>query len=168
MPRVSWGKAQADLESIDPAMVGQLRDSAEEILHDIPPVEYPADEGVALDRIMWHRGAAHESLNEQADGPQNYLLLYKKQDSDPEFEILAVRSIQQIANKHVKMRMEWSYLTLPINPVRDSTAGLILDLPRRSWWPRTGPTHARARRIAGHSKSRAREVTASVRAFGAC
>ena len=104
MPRVSWDKAEADLDRIAPAVANQLRRNAEKILHDIPPLDVPGDEGVLDDRILWHRGS-HENLNERDDGPQNYLLLYRKHDSDSEFEILAVPSNKQVASKWVQMTM---------------------------------------------------------------
>lgn len=107
MRKVSWVKAESDLDSVDPAVAGQLKRNAEEILHDIPPRAYPADEG-AYDGIMWHRGEAHERLVEHSDGPQNYFLFYAKNRSGSEFEILAVRSIHQSASMWVQMIMEVS------------------------------------------------------------
>jgi hypothetical protein len=104
MLNVSWDRAESDLDSVDPAVVVQLKHNAEEILHDIPPWEYPDDEG-ACDGIMWHRGEAHERLDEQSDGPQNYFLFYKN-GSEQKFEILAVRSIRQISNKWLWMTMD--------------------------------------------------------------
>lgn len=102
---VSWDKAESDLDSVDPDVVVQLKHNAEMILHDIPPWEYPADEG-AYDGIMWHRGEAHERLEERSDGPENYFLFYTRNGSDQEFEILAVRSIRQISNMWLWMTME--------------------------------------------------------------
>jgi hypothetical protein len=102
--KVSWDKAESDLDSVDPAVVVQLKENAEEILHDIPPRVYLADEGFH-DGIMWHRGEAHTRLEDQADGPQNYFLFYAKSDSDREFEILAVRSVHQVSSKWLGMTM---------------------------------------------------------------
>lgn len=104
MPRVSWDKAEADLDWIAPAVADQLKRNAEEILHNIPPLDVPGDEGELDDGIMWHRGS-HETLDEHADGPQNYLLLYRKHEFDSEFEILAVSSNKQVASKWVQMTM---------------------------------------------------------------
>ena len=105
MLKVSWDKAESDLDSVDPAVVLQLKHNAEEILHDIPPWEYPADEG-AYDRVMWHRGEAHTRLEEQSDGPQNYFLFYTANESDQEFEVLAVRSVRQISSMWLSMTTE--------------------------------------------------------------
>jgi len=106
MPRVSWDKAEADLDSIAPAVAYQLRRNTEEILHYIPPrTAYPADEGTD-GRIMWHRGVAHGrgmEQEEQDDGPQNYFLFYRRRTTAPGFEILAVRSIHQMANMYAQM-----------------------------------------------------------------
>lgn len=105
MLKVSWDRAESDLDGVDPAVVVQLKHNAEEILHDIPPSEHPADEGY-WDGIMWHRGEAHERLREQPDGPQNYFLFYTKNRSGQEFEILAVRSLQQVSSMWLWMTME--------------------------------------------------------------
>jgi hypothetical protein len=100
--RVSWDNAQSDLESLDPTVVGQLKRNAEQILHNIPPIEHRADEG-AEGGIMWHRGHPHERLADQPGGPQEYFLFYVRSSSNPEFEILAVRSIYQVASMCVQM-----------------------------------------------------------------
>jgi hypothetical protein len=110
MARVTWtARAVADLESVvtEPAVRHQLRVNAENILHDIPPVYYPADEGFAHG-IMWHRGTSdeYEDFSEQEDGPQNYFLLYRKQEWDSGFEVLAVRSIHQIASAWQQMNKD--------------------------------------------------------------
>lgn len=105
MPTVSWDKAEADLDRIALAVADQLRRNAEEILHDIPPVDYEGDEGELPYGMMWHRGAAHESLSEQDGGPQDYAFLYQRQDSDPEFEILAVASKEEMASMYARMYM---------------------------------------------------------------
>ena len=90
MGRVSWSdQAEADLDGIALAVADQLRRNAEQILHDIPPVEHEGDEGELPYGMMWHRGAAHESLSEQDGGPQNYAFLYRKRRPG-EFEVLAV------------------------------------------------------------------------------
>ena len=104
MLKVSWDKAESDLDSVDPAVVIQLKQNAEEILHDIPPWVYPADEG-SYDGIMWHRGEAHARLEDQPDGPQNYFLFYAKSGPDQEFEVLAVRSVRQVSSKWLGMTM---------------------------------------------------------------
>ena len=100
--RVSWDNAESDLESIDPAVVDQLKLNAEQILHHLPPIDHPADEGAA-GGIMWHRGCPHERPAGQAGGPREYFLFYVKTNSSPEFEILAVRSIYQVASMWVRM-----------------------------------------------------------------
>jgi hypothetical protein len=105
VPTVSWDKAEADLDRIALAVADQLRRNAEEILHDIPPVEYASDEGELPYGIMWHRGADHEDLSEQDDGPQDYVFLYRRQDSSPGFEILAVPSTKEMASKYAQMTM---------------------------------------------------------------
>jgi hypothetical protein len=102
MGRVSWSdQAEADLKSIAPGAVrDQLRRNAEEILHLIPPrTAYPDDEG-ADGGIMWHRGDGHSPVfADQDDGPQNYFLFYRRRATAPGFEILAVRSIHQMARR---------------------------------------------------------------------
>ena len=115
MPRVSvsWGKeAEAKLDSIAPAVADELRRNAEEILHNIPPVKCEGDEGDLPNGTMWHRGAAHERLSEQDEsiseqdgGPQNYVFLYRRQDSDPEFEILDVLSNKEMASLYARIYM---------------------------------------------------------------
>jgi hypothetical protein len=107
MGRVSWSdQAEADLDRMALAVADQLRRNTEEILHDIPPVEYQSDEGELPNGIMWHRGAAHESLSEHDGGPQDYAFLYRRQDSNPESEILAVPSTKEIASKYAQMTKE--------------------------------------------------------------
>jgi hypothetical protein len=99
--RLSWGKkAESDLADVDPGVVVQLKRSAEQILHSIPPWIHPHDEGVS-GGIMWHRAEVREAPEEQPDGPQNYFLFYRN-GSDQEFEILGVRSIYQIANSWLR------------------------------------------------------------------
>ena len=102
MPRVSWSdQAESDLENIDPAVADKLRRNAEEILHEIPPLVCPPDEGAA-GGIMWHRGVAHTRFLEQANDLQNYFLFYRPLNPG-EFEVLAVCSIHQLASKWVQM-----------------------------------------------------------------
>jgi hypothetical protein len=98
---VSWHKAEPDLADIDPPVVDQLKRNAEELLHDIPPWKHE-DDGVR-DGIMWHRGAAGEWPEEQSDGPQNYFLFYQKSRSGHDFEILAVRSLQQVSARWLRL-----------------------------------------------------------------
>jgi hypothetical protein len=112
MARVTWtARAVADLETLvtEPTVRLQLRANAENILHDIPSaaVARPADEGVA-DGVMWHRGIADEDENpwEQTDGPQNYFLFYRRQEPDPGFQVLAVRSVHQVASAWAQMNEE--------------------------------------------------------------
>ena len=106
MAMVTWtARAVADLESVVAEPVRhQLRVNAENILHDIPPVYYPADEGYDGE-IMWHRGTSPgiEDFSEQDDGPQNYFLLYRRQEGGSGFEVLGVRSIHQIASAWQQM-----------------------------------------------------------------
>lgn len=109
MADVSWSpEAEADLEVLvaDPAVRNQLRRNARRILHVISPVTADrADEGFNGE-IMWHRGSTSEdqSRPERADGPQNYFLFYRRQpDNDLGFEVLAVRSINQIASRWEQM-----------------------------------------------------------------
>lgn len=111
MGRVSWSdQAETDLQSIDPdAVRDQLKRNAEKILHDIlPRTAYPADEGTD-GKIMWHRGVAHgrhTEQEEQDDGPQNYFLFYRRRTTAPGFEILAGRSIGQMASMWAQMTRE--------------------------------------------------------------
>jgi hypothetical protein len=115
MSGVWWSdKALAELEVVveDPAVREQLKRNAEETLHDILPGEISADEG-AEGEIMWRRGITHEqarqrdagTLPEPEDDPYqawNYFLLYTKR-ADQGFEVLAVRSVHQIASLWMKM-----------------------------------------------------------------
>ena len=109
MPKVTWtARAVADVETLvaEPTVRQQLKANAETILHDIPSTEVarPADEGVAAG-IMWHRGTADEfeNFSEQDDGPWNYFLFYRRQEPGPGFEVLAVRSVSQIASAWEQM-----------------------------------------------------------------
>jgi hypothetical protein len=104
MRRLVWDRAESDLEAVSPEVVVQLKRNAAEILHDIPPVIHP-DEGIR-DGIMWHRAATwYDLAEEQPDGPQNYFLFYTRNGSGREFEILAVRSIYEIASTWVRMSL---------------------------------------------------------------
>jgi hypothetical protein len=115
VPRVSvsWdNEAEAKLGSMTPAVADELRRNAEEILHDIPPVDYEGDEGDLPNGGMWHRGAAHarlseqdEGLSEQGGGAQNYVFLYRRQDSSPQFEILKVLSNKEMASLYARIYM---------------------------------------------------------------
>ena len=116
MGRVSWSdQAVADLASIDHAVVDQLLRNAEEILHDIPPVEYEGDEGELPYGIMWRRAITYEQkrqveAGELPDSPPvwDYVLLYTKQRTGQGFEVLAVLSNRQIANMWVQRTRELS------------------------------------------------------------
>jgi hypothetical protein len=100
---VSWSdRAEADLRRIYPAAVRQqIRSNAEEILHRIPPQEYPVDEGFHSG-IMWHRAIDHERPTGQDNGPVKYFLLYRRRDP-PEFEVEAVRSLEQMGGLWLQM-----------------------------------------------------------------
>jgi hypothetical protein len=112
MSRLLWDRAESDLDNVDPAVVVQLKRNAEEILHDIPPVMFPADEGIWED-IMWHRVVPHNGFNQsharfdqESDGPHNYFLFYTKSRFVQEFEILAVRSIHDVGRKWLSMNRD--------------------------------------------------------------
>ena len=106
MPEVRWSrKAEAKLRTIGPAVRVQLTSNAGSILHYIPPVVFPHDEGCEGE-VMWHRAIACGMLSEELlahedeDGPWNYFFLYRPGRSDPEdlapgryFEILDLRRI---------------------------------------------------------------------------
>ena len=96
--KVSWDKAESDLQGMDSAVVDQLKENAEMVLHRIPPAYYPADEG-ADGAVMWHRAYPHGRPAGQDGGPHEYFLLYTQTDSEQEFEILGVRNIHQIASR---------------------------------------------------------------------
>ena len=115
MSGVWWSdQALADLELVveDPAVREQLKRNAEETLHDIPPRASSADEGVEGE-IMWRRGITHEQERQRdagtlLDGPRawNYFLFYRKREPGQGFEVLAVRSIYQVASRWVQMEGE--------------------------------------------------------------
>lgn len=115
-PRVFWSKrAETDLQVIvaDPVVRAQLKENAGEILHDMPPVVFPHDEGCEGE-VMWHRGITQKQkrqidageLPEIGDGPWNYFFFYRKPDVGQGFEVLAICSIQHIAEQWVKMNRE--------------------------------------------------------------
>ncbi len=106
MGKVLWSDAAeadlAELESMHPGVRRQLKRCAGKALHLISPhTADPSEEGI-YGEIMWHRADGHgEFLKRQGSGPQDYFLLYRRCDSaaeckDPQFEILAVRSIRQV------------------------------------------------------------------------
>ncbi len=107
MGKVLWSaQAEADLaelESTYPGVTKQLKRCAGKVLHPISPhIADPAEEGIDGE-IMWHRGDGHgDFMKRRGCGPQDFFLFYRRCDSDPgprgsEFEILAVRSIHQVA-----------------------------------------------------------------------
>jgi hypothetical protein len=108
VPGVSWSEqALKDLEEVVAVadVRDELRRNAEEILHNIlsewrPRCVEMGDAGVSGE-VMWHRGVPHEHelLPEQADGPECYFLFYQLVTSTPAWEVLAVRSIYQVARR---------------------------------------------------------------------
>jgi hypothetical protein len=115
-PRVTWSlQAKLDLELAveDPAVQQQLKDNAEETLHEIEDhsaeehasMELAAEEGRAGE-VMWHRGWTHAQQDRlkwepegAKDGPWNYVMFYRKAAGPAEFEVLAVRSRSQLADR---------------------------------------------------------------------
>lgn len=105
MGRVLWsGQAEADLANLErdcPAIGNQLKRCAGKVLHLISRNADPDEEGM-VGEIMWHRGDGHGTfMKRRGCGPQDYFLFYRRCDSapggeDPEFEVLAVRSIHQV------------------------------------------------------------------------
>jgi hypothetical protein len=119
--RVSWSpEADRDLETAvtDPAMRDVLKRNAEETLHepeecgdeDRSWIDRIADEG-RVGEIMWHRGWTHEQERQTRwqpedmadDGPWNYVLFYRKAVGPTVFEVVAVRSRVQIADRWEQM-----------------------------------------------------------------
>jgi hypothetical protein len=107
MGRVLWSdRAEADLAELEsnyPGVTKQLKRCAGRVLHPISPrTADPAEEGIAGE-IMWHRGDGHgDFMKRRGSGPQDFFLFYRRRDSAPGsveagFEILAVRSIHQVA-----------------------------------------------------------------------
>jgi hypothetical protein len=123
MPGVRWSRRAKDkLGIIDPAVRDQLTSKAGEILHSIPPVLFPHDEGFEGE-VMWHRGIACGLLSEELlaheddDGPWNYFFLYRPGRSGLRilargryFEILDLCriSIAAVAKQWEKMKGEAS------------------------------------------------------------
>jgi hypothetical protein len=113
MPGVRWSRrAKAKLGIIDPAVRDQLTSNAGEILHSIPPVLFPHDEGFE-DEIMWHRGITCGLLSEELlaqeddDGPWNYFLFYTPgrpgpEDPDRCFEVLDICRVADVAEQWKK------------------------------------------------------------------
>jgi hypothetical protein len=101
---LSWSrKAEADLANIAPAIREQIKHNAEETLPDIRPGCTGQDDH----GIFWHRGITHEQENdldwrpqEDVDGtqPWDYYLYYRTANPGG-FEVLAVLSTNQIANR---------------------------------------------------------------------
>ena len=110
---VLWSaQAESDLEDIAPVIRQQLRRNAGVTLPDTQPCAWAG----SAHGIMWHRGINHEQEHrveeleeEDADGiqPRDYYLFYRKLDPNG-FEVLAVRSIHQIANLARHTRRESS------------------------------------------------------------
>ena len=110
VPRVSWTPAaEFDLQLVvdDPAVRDQLKRNAEVTLHEIGDSDGGdrRSEGRQGD-IMWHRGWDHEQERRESwyperadDGPWNYVLFYRRAAGPAEFEVLAVRSRLQIADR---------------------------------------------------------------------
>jgi hypothetical protein len=119
MPGVRWSrKAEAKLGILNSAVQNQLISNAVEILHYIPPVVFPHDEGFT-GKVMWHRGIACGLLSEELlaqeddDGPWNYFLFYTPRrpglnnpDLDDYFEILDVYGVAEVAEQWRKMKGE--------------------------------------------------------------
>lgn len=121
MPEVRWSRrAEATLATIVPAVRDQLKRNAGDILHYIPPIVFPHDEGFA-GTVMWHRGIACGMVSEELlaqeddDGPWNYFFFYTPgrpgpDDPDPVryFQILDLRgiSIAEVAEQWGKIKGE--------------------------------------------------------------
>lgn len=117
IPRVSWSPeaiCELELTVKDRSVQEDLKRNAEETLHQIQERsdvdrgehgEHSADAG-RVGEIMWHRGWTHEQerqaereLEESTDdGPWNYFLIYRQVPGSAAFEVLAVRSVHQVAN----------------------------------------------------------------------
>jgi len=118
MPGVHWShKARTRLEKMNSAVRDQLTSNAGTVLHDMPPVRFPYDEGRA-GAIMWHRGITCGATPwellpyEDDDGPWNYFLFYMSWHPDPTdpesgsgtyFEVLDVCHIAEVAERWEKM-----------------------------------------------------------------
>jgi hypothetical protein len=118
MPGAHWSRrANAKLKAIaDDDVRNQLTVNADEVLHHMPPVGFPQDEGIEGE-IMWHRGITcgtppHElPAQEDDDGPWNYFLFYTPwhpalEDAGPDkdFEILYICHISEVAEWWEEMR----------------------------------------------------------------
>lgn len=113
MPLVSWSaQAQRDLEALVPsdAVRADIKRIAEEILHDLPIPASPADYGTE-DGIFWRRCLTTEqesqlkqgSLQDKLGGSWDLFLLCSRQNPAG-FEVLAVRSIRQVASREMVYR----------------------------------------------------------------
>jgi hypothetical protein len=137
--RVSWTpEAESALQLVigDPAVREELKRNAEVTLHEIEAsgggdLRSEGREG----ELMWHRGWDHEQEHRPSwyaeradDGPWNYVLFYRRTAGPAEFQILAVRSRLQIADRI------WE------------------KIQNRKWWPPTwrnaGSAHRGSRRTA--------------------
>lgn len=107
MGKVSWSdqaKAElAELESRYPGVTRQLKRCAGKALHPVSSgTADRAEEGIEGE-IMWHRGDGHgEFTRRRGRGPQDFFLFYRMCDSapgstEPKFEVLAVRSVEDVA-----------------------------------------------------------------------
>lgn len=123
--RVRWSdEAEQNLATVvtSPAVRSRLRSSVAEILHDILPERYfhcvEAGDAGSAGEIMWHRGVGHEYelLPDQDDGAEDYFIFYRQFSPGPEFEVLAVRSIHQVASRWE--RRSRSPLMRPIRSLR--------------------------------------------------
>ena len=118
MPGAHWSRrAEAKLMAIaDDDVRDQLTSNADEVLHHMPPVGFPQDEGLEGE-ILWHRGitcgtAPHElPAQEDDDGPWNYFLFYtpwhpapEDPDPDKDFEVLYICHISEVAERCEEMR----------------------------------------------------------------
>jgi hypothetical protein len=119
VPQVVWTpEADSDLMLVvsDPVVRRALERNTEATLHEIEAFSDGdrRDEGIEGE-VMWHRGWTHEQelrsswLPEQAyDGPWNYVLFYRRAVGSAEFEVLAVRSRLQIADRIWKQMLNGS------------------------------------------------------------
>jgi hypothetical protein len=118
MGKVWWSdQAAADLKTVKLRTRNLLKRNAEKVLHVISPHTATDldDEGVEGE-IMWHRGDGHGMFKKLPRGPQDYFLVYKRRDpasgsedseenpeGDPDFEVLAVYSVREVACIWVQM-----------------------------------------------------------------
>ncbi len=105
VPRVWWTpEADSDLLSVvDPAVREELKCHAEVTLHEI---EITADDDRRAEgfegEVMWHWAWTHEQellAQEDDDGPWTYVLFYRRAVGSAEFEVLALRSYIQVADR---------------------------------------------------------------------